>query len=411
MTLQPMLKNLSGWPLFALLFAFVLPLSTALTNILSAGILIWGGLHWRDCLATWREMKRQPVFIAMLAFLIVVLLGGLVALFNGINPADTLGKHRKFLLFFILLALFRDERTRLMAFVGFGLGEFLSLATSLYAAWSGHLFLNAVTGDYCTFRTHTYHNIFLVLGTFGLGTWLLTQPGKRATTWLGWLLVAMALYDILFLVRGRTGLLVLVLMAGLLLRGLDRRIRLAATAIAAAGLIGIALNESSTINIGITTILSDLINYQNGIRVTSTGYRIDFVIGTWEFIREAPILGHGTGSFEHTYTQFIADRRLLLSPTTNPHNEYLFFWGENGLAGLLSVIGLYGTVLYTGWHRAKWHIPRLYGLWISGLGLAYAVTSLGNSFLLDNSSGHIFITLLAALLASANSGKEKSPAQ
>jgi O-antigen ligase len=395
----------TGWPLFALLFALVLPLSTALTSLLSAGVIVWAMLHWRACLNCWSELHRQPLFVAMLTLCLVVLVSTTITLASGIDdPTETLGKHSKWLLFFPLLALFRASETRRMAFAGFGLGVLASLLTSLYSAWSGQLLLNAMPGDYSTFRTHTYHNIFLAIGCFALVSGLLDPLSKRLPTWLawlGWLMVVLALYDILFLVKGRTGQIVLLLLAGLLLLGLPRRLRLIVLTLGLTGVFIVVFSDSSALHVGFATMLDDLRDYPHGNRATSTGLRLDFYQGTWQFIQTAPLFGHGTGSFTAGYADLIAKLNSPLAATDNPHSDYLFFWSENGLPGLLAIVGLYASLMYTGFRYAQCGLPRLTGLWLSALGISYSFTSLGNSFLLDHTSGMVFVVLLAALLASA----------
>ena len=113
-----------------------------------------------------------------------------------------------------------------------------------------------------------------------------------------------------------------------------------------------------------------------------------------KLIQERPILGYGTGGFAPAYADYIKAHSLVQQTTHNPHNDYLFYWAENGLPGFLAVIFLYLAMTYT-----AWRIGDLHGLWLSALTLAWAVPSLANSVLLDHASSFVFATLLAALIA------------
>ncbi len=393
-------KQLDGWSWYTLALGIALQTSTALTSVLTGGAFIWALSHPHNCLATWRDLKAEPVFRAMLFLLVAILIGVPVALRHGYAPWDMLGKHTPFVIFFLVLGLFRQPQRRWAGFAGFGLGALLALSTSLFAAASGVAFLNVAPDDFNTFRNHTEHNIFLGLAAFGLATLLLRNGGRSWTAWLGWLLIWLAIFDILHLVHGRTGQIVLApLLAIIVVYALKRRSFAIAVITGAVGLLSIlpgSPTHPSAVTAGVQATEQDIARYKSGHAATSVGYRIDFFDTTVRLIQERPILGYGTGGFTPAYADFIKTHDPAQQATHNPHNDYLFYWAENGLPGLLAVIFLYLAMVYTAWRAGG-----IKGLWLIALTLAWAVPSLANSVLLDHASSFVLVTLLAALVAGA----------
>ncbi|MBU1664057.1 MAG: O-antigen ligase family protein [Gammaproteobacteria bacterium] len=395
-----MTQQIKGWSWYALGFAFVLPLSTALTSILSLGALIWALMHPAACLESWKQARKHPIFLAMLFLSLIVLVGIPIALAHGYNPWPMLGKHSRFAMFFLMLPFFQNPEHRRAFYIGFGLGALLTLLTSLFVSATGIPLLHAAARfDSATFRNHTEHNLFLGLAAFGLASWLLRSATKPALRWLGWLLVALSAADILLLVSGRSAqgtFLLLVLL--LLFTTLRARARSAMWLILAiAGLAAaVMFNPESALQRGVHKISSDLQSYQEGQAETSVGYRVEFWRVTWRMItREHPLLGQGTGGFSEAYRQEAEAHGSLTHPTANPHNDYLFYWAEHGVGGALAVIFLYLAML----HSVRGS-PSLESLWMAALAIAYGVGSLANSYLLDHSTCFVFFTLLAALTAS-----------
>ncbi len=393
-------SRFGGWSWYALGFAFVLPLSTALTSVLSLGALIWALMHPAACLESWKQARKQPIFLAMLFLSLVVLVGIPIALAHGYDPWPMLGKHSRYAMFFLMLPFFQNPAHRQAFYIGFGLGALLTLLTSLFVSATGIPLLHAAARfDSATFRNHTEHNLFLGLAAFGLASWLLRSSAKPTLRWLGWLLVALSAADILLLVGGRTAQGTFLLLA-LLLLFTTLRARARATMwlfLAIAGLAAaVVLNPESAVQQGVHNVSSDIQSYQEGQVETSVGYRVEFWQVTWRMIkREHPWLGQGTGGFSEAYRQEAEAHGSLTSPTANPHNDYLFYWAEHGVGGALAVIFLYLAML-----RSARSTQSLESLWMAALAIAYGVGSLANSYLLDHSTCFVFFTLLAALTAS-----------
>jgi O-antigen ligase len=262
----------------------------------------------------------------------------------------------------------------------------------------------ASTGNPVIFHSHiTQSNmmafaVFLVLLEWRAAAAPLQRAGWGAFALLGTI-------NVLFMVQGRTGYLILLVLLGWfawtsLARAMNRRGRawgwrqgvLVAVALAAAAVL--AYHASARLHDRVALVVSEYQAWQPGQgRLTSTGQRLDFYANTLQIVRERPLFGVGTGGFPAAFAQQIEGTRVL--PTNNPHNEYLMLTVQTGVAGLLLLLYLFFAL----WR----HAPQLPGVFeqdaARGLVLAYGVNCMLNSALHDHADGLFFAFMTAALCA------------
>lgn len=394
-----MFKNYDGWAWYAFIFGLALTTSTALTSIMATISLIWLAINFREWRTFVAERRRQPVFVAMTIFLAILALGVPVAFAHGYSPWEIVGKHTKFIVFFVLIGLLHKDERRQGAFLGFGFGMILSMLISVLAQVSGIQILHAVpgTGELAPFLNHTEHNVFLSLVTFGLATWLAARNVTGSKRWLGSLLVLLAFVDIMLLVRGRTGQIIFVILAMVFFFTIIRsRTKTALAAILFVTLVGAsAFYGHSALNLGLKQARQDIGEYKQGDTDTSVGFRVNALKSTLALIRDThPIIGNGTGAFEKSYADYFKSHPTLEPPFANPHDDYIFYWAENGIFGVLALIGIYLSMFYSALKERGLH-----GIWLAALALAWSVPGTANSVMLDHVSGYTFVFLLAALVA------------
>lgn len=393
-----MFKNYNGWAWYAFAFGLALTISTAMTSIMASISLIWFATHFREWRAAVVERRRHPVFVAMLIFFAILMAGVFISLIHGYSPWEILGKHTKFLVFFILIGLLHTTEYRQAAFLGFGFGMILSMLLSVLAASLGITIAHAVPGgELSPFLNHTEHNIFLSLTLFGLGTLLVAKRQSSPFVWLGWLVALLGFIDILFLVQGRTGQIMFVLLTLFFFAAMlkTKTQKLAAMAIFIAAVGASALYGHSALNRGLGAAKQDLSEYKQGETDTSVGFRMQFAKSIIHLIRDRhPLIGNGTGGFREAYADYYKTHPGLEAPFPNPHDDYLFYWAENGLIGMLALIGLYLSMFYFAIRKRGLH-----GMWMAALALCWCVPGTANSVMLDHVSGYTFVVLLAALVA------------
>jgi O-antigen ligase len=79
--------------------------------------------------------------------------------------------------------------------------------------------------------------------------------------------------------------------------------------------------------------------FKNGSNLeTSEGQRLDMWKNSLSAIKKAPILGYGVGSMKNVYKN---EGGLIEGGVSQPHQQYLFWWVEFGLIGLLIMLSFF----------------------------------------------------------------------
>lgn len=403
--------SLNTWQMrFAVISAFLvgfsIPVSTALENI-SVGLLF---LAFLTVPRLWPEVLRalrQPFVLMCLMLYGVLLFGVTYSSAEWKDAVQMLSRMREYLLVPLFFVLCLHVPVRRAVLIGFAAGALLSVLVSVtsalagadalivFNAFFGHPVLHAVPqeNDWTSFRTHIAHNLFASLLVLGLLVMQLTGVLRAKWRPWAWVVMAVCVIDILFLVKGRTTQFSLLFLIGLILFIWNRRVGLV---LALCGLLlvpPVAYMSSSAIRDGIAKIENNLNQYQQGNVDTSVGLRLDFYKNSLALIQEKPLLGHGTGSFTEEYRRLTGYKSGNMA-TSNPHNDYLWMGVEQGIIGILALLGVIGGVLIHARRRARTEH------WMAiALVSTMAIGSLANSFFTDNASRVCFIMLACALLA------------
>ncbi len=131
--------------------------------------------------------------------------------------------------------------------------------------------------------------------------------------------------------------------------------------------------------------------FQHGNRDFLVGDTFLQKIGA-SLIKEKPLLGHGTGSFEVEQKRLIKGTKTMKSD--NPHNEYLLIGVQVGLVGVVLYLTLLG-----GLFGASFKKKRPYNFLLQGVVVAMFCGCLMNSFLFDSHQGHFFAIISAILIS------------
>ena len=126
--------------------------------------------------------------------------------------------------------------------------------------------------------------------------------------------------------------------------------------------------------------------YQDENRPTSTGQRLEYWTQALGWIRDAPLLGHGTGSAKQLFDNAAAGKKGAWGQSIgNPHNQTLYVAIQWGLLG--------GIALYAMWFF-HYRMFRAEGI-VAWIGLAVVVqnvfSSLLNSHLIDFHEGWLYV--------------------
>lgn len=366
-----------------------LPWSTSATAIL---IVLWliAVIPTLNIAMLRRELSSAAGGLPVLLWLLA--LAGLLWATNATwaERWNGLGGFHRLLVVPLLLAHFRRSERGTCVLHGF----FLSVLVLLLLSWALILIPGLswrgknpdIPGvpvkDYILQSTE-----FLVCA-FALFGYAFDEMRSKARSWMiGCIALAtLFLANILFVVSGRTTLLIAPVLALLVgWRYFAWKGVIGAALIS--GIVGVVVWYGSPYLHGrLATSVSDLRAYQQGDAPNSTGLHLEFLSKSLSFVATAPVIGHGTGSIAEQFRRAAAGQTGAAAvASVNPHNQIFAVAIQLGLVGAAILIAMWiaHARLFLGNRLMDW------------LGLVVVVqsviSSLFNSSLFDFSEGWLYI--------------------
>jgi O-antigen ligase len=375
----------------AVLTGFSIPLSTSfseITTTLFIGCWLCSG-QWR---AKWDVVRSNIVALGAMAMFGVLFLGMAWSTAGWVAAARCLLKYREFLYIPMFIVVFRDPTLRRISVTSFLLGGVSLLALS-FAEWltGADIGMESASRDFVIGKDHIIHSLIVAILVFLLAVrastafWNVESDGRRAWKWVGIysVLLALAVYNELCMLTGRTGYIVLgALFCLFCAERLGRRgLAIATVCVAVSAWAGVTFSTSIRARVDQTVL--QLRNQLGPERKHSPDPRMEFYANSLQMIGRHPWFGTGTGSFEPEYARQVAgtdDTR-----TTDPHNEYLHLACQTGIPGAV----LFVSLLILQW-RIAGQLPaaeRSAGRCVIA---AIALGSLFNSLILSVTGGLIY---------------------
>lgn len=395
--------RIAAWLVVAL--GFSIPISVALDNLLLVMILVlW--LATGRLKEKWSAIRDNPVgLLALTAFALYLV--GMTYTDAWHDALEMLGKATRFLFIPILFWICRDARTRQRALGGFLLAMSLTLAIS-YLVWLDVLpqmaGIKGTSADPVVFKLHITQNLFMAFAAYLLAVSTRDAAGLKARVFLG-ALSALAAFNVLVMVHGRTGQLVLVVLIAYFYLSNWRWRGVAMGSVALAVLAGaVYLTPSSALHQRVVVTIDEYANWRpQDASQTSTGLRMEFWSTTAEIIRAHPLIGVGTGGFPQAYAERV--RGTQKTRSENPHNEYFMMMVQFGVVGLAFMLYLF----FTQWRLAIALPTALERDAARGLVIAIGVASLVSSTLIDHAEGLFFVWMSGLLFAGLPTPSAASP--
>lgn len=385
----------------AIALGFSIPISTALDNVLLP-IVVAGWLASGNWRAKWNGVRGSRVALAALALFVLLLLGTLYGERNPGDTALTLRKYLDLLWIPVLLWVFRDTATREKALHALAISIALVLLVSLLIKATLIPEIRSHSGipvNAVFLKTRQTHGLLMAFGAF-LYLHLALKAASRRLRILWSVLATLAVANVTLVVTGATGYVVfgtLALYLGAVWRGWRGMTAAAVTmAVAVAGLVAV----SGPFQERVALIRNEIAQWRPGVMDfdSSTGTRLELYRVSLALVRDRPVLGHGTGSFTRAFAD--KTRGQVPAPQRNPHNEYLHWLVQLGLAGLAGLLFLF----WTHWRLAPGLASPLERQLARGLILAMAVGCLFNSWLMDHTEGLLYAWLTGLLFAGLQTG-------
>ncbi len=381
-----------------------LPWSTSATGILSA--------LWLIAIAFTLERDDRDILLTPAGGLpvLLVLLGLAGMAWADVSLAERWNGFASFLkLLFIplLFAHFRRSERGLDVFTAYALScVVLLLASFAVAALQWQLTIDAGVP---VKNAATQSGEFATC-IFGFAHLARDWIARRKWTWaLGAIVIIVAMFaNIVFVATGRTALVVvivlLVLFAVLHLRRRDVVLVSAAVVVVT----GVAWFASPYLRGRTEQIWTDLRATEATGKRTSSGERVEFAERSLAFIREAPLVGHGTGTIHALFEKAAAGKTGTAGvAAANPHNQTFAVGIQLGLLGI--------AILWAMWfaHLLMFRGPGL----VAWIGLVVVVQnfvgSLFNSHLFDFLQGWTYVIgvgVAGGMMLRARAKRTGSPA-
>lgn len=405
------LQRTAQW--LAVALAFTLPQQVALNNFVLALLLLVALPAYGKDLS---ELIRQnPVARVSVMIFGLLSLGTLWGDAPWGQALGVLGKYVDLALVPLFMLLFREPGTRERSLRAFILIMLIAWALS----WAIGLRLLPITHEVrllvgpsaqvaipSIFHSYITQGLMTPYASFLLLLWA-RQIDSVRLRWVIYLLAAQAGANVLLMLSGRTGYLVLFTLLGwwgwTALNSLIQRHSLGISgrlaAYAALILLPLVLMVSAyqgipRVHDRVTTALTEVQQWQPGKvdAENSMGTRLSLYANSLALIADKPLLGYGTGGLARAYGQLPeVDPAHLVE---NPHNEYLMQAVQLGILGPVMLIYLFVTL----WRCAA-RLPAFERDAARGLVLTYSLTSVFNSMLLDHTEGLFFAFFTAWLFA------------
>ena len=388
----------------AIIAAIAAPASTAITSIACIAML----LTWLVSGQVWQSLKisaSQPAGKMLLLFFSWLIIGCLYADTSWAEKLTTLSSWKKLFYTFVLFGLFYQTEWK-KRFVYFYLAAMCLaaiIAIPLWAfnlqlsQWGAGIFMTNYSSQSLAFLAAALCCVFLLKQELG--------PQKKR------FLIAMIgifLFNILFVSQSRSGYLALPVAAVFAFVNLYGYKKLPHILGITAVAVALAVLTSGTLQKRIKLGLEEKVQHQTKANqeFSSVATRLVFAENSWELIQQQPILGYGTSSFKSVFSPHVAKKYQDWrgQPATDPHNQYLFVWFENGLIGLL----IFLAYIYTAIRQGAKQQP--YGAIATGVLIAIATSSLFNSNFKTFPEGHLLAFFVGCLLAQqpVSKGEEHS---
>ena len=384
-------KSLLTCRYLAIVVAIAAPISTAVTSVACIAMLV----TWLISGQVWQGLKvsaSQPAGKMLLVFFAWLMISSLYADTVWADKVTTLLSWKKLLYTFLLLGLFYQIEWK-RRFVYFYLTAMSFAAVIAVCFWSLDIQVRgALPGIIMT--NHTSQSIAFVLAVLCC-VFIVKEALSLQIKALAIGLIVLFFVNIFFVSASRSGYLALPVATFFLIVNLYGYKKLPHTLVVMAIALVLVALTSSTLQQRIKVAFEENKNSQTSETLTSIGVRDIFRQNTIELIKEKPLLGYGTSSFKTVYSTYAATKYQDWrgESVSDPHNQYLFVWLENGLVGLLLFLAYIYSAIRQGITQ------KSYGVIGASVLIVFVTTSLFNSHFKTFPEGHLLAFFVGCLLS------------
>ncbi len=382
-------QNITLWLIIFACFSINLP--TAFMSISSVGILVFWVISG-DYKIKFERITNSPIAIIAIVLFVLYVLGTLYSTASWHDRLKYLLKYEKLLLIPLIVSVLSLSRVRAYAINAFLISSIIVLLAS-YFKWLGLIPHEDIGQGYFIFKGRIAHGIFMAFVAYLMMARATKSTGFKRILWIT--LVILAGFNIVFLVNGRTGQIILLALIVWFtfefwnLKAIKYWLGLI--------LIGFTLQQMLPIELHsrLLDTQQELAAHQsNGVQ-TSAGQRMEMYKTTISLIKKHLLFGGGTGSIAIEYEIEAKKNNLSMNNVPNPHNQFLLTTQELGIIGLIVLVLMW----VLSWRESYKISNSQDGVVFRGLILTMTIGCLFNSLLMDASEGKFFC-ILGGVLAS-----------
>lgn len=385
--------------IFLVISLFVLPISTAATNVFM-GLTLIAWLAAGGYKARLIQLHGHWFAYAVVMLFVIICLG---TTYSSGSQSDILFQLKKYSrLLFILpaITLLQDEKWQQRALMAFSASMLLVLSLSLISVvWPLPFVLGTASGpgsSHHVFKDYIAQN--LMMSFFAL---FLAIKAQFASDFkfkvILFTLALLAVVDILFFVAGRTGFISLAFNAAVFLFFLSTTKKKLAGLLSITFIAFITLHFSANFNNRVSIAVTEF-KTQEKKELTSIGQRVEFFKKSMILVQEKPFLGFGTGSYANEFCRIADSAEWCEAGKFHPHNQFLAFMVQLGAIGLLAYLAFIAAAI-----KSATNQTRL--LQICGVGLVATLIadSITHAPLFLVTEAQFFILLFSVLLTQKDS--------
>lgn len=149
-------------------------------------------------------------------------------------------------------------------------------------------------------------------------------------------------------------------------------------------------------------------SFNEGKNIGEDGMRLEIYKVTSQIIAEQVVLGHGIANWMPLYQQ--RAKGMMSGTMTTPHNDYLLYFTELGIAGLAALLWIWLSQLWLAHRMTKQAQTRERAMLLAMLGITMMVGGMFNAILRDGVFGMALMILLAIPLAGVRTGYRRANA-
>jgi O-antigen ligase len=325
--------------LFLVASFFVLPISTAATNVFM-GLTLIAWLAAGGYKARLNQSHGHWFAYAVVGLFLIICAGSLYSTGSQSDILYQIHKYARLLFILPAITLLQDEKWRERALIAFSASMLLTLALSMISVvWPLSFVLGTANGpsnNHFVFKDHIAQNLMMSFFAFFLAVKARFTIDAKAKVIL-FFMAALAALNVLFFVAGRTGFLSLALNAIVFIFFLGNRKQKIAGILMLVAVVLLTFQFSENFNNRMTLAVTEF-KSQESKELTSVGQRVEFFKKSIQLIKEKPLLGFGTGSYAKEFCRVADSAEWCEAGKFHPHNQFIAFGVQLGAMGILAYL-------------------------------------------------------------------------